>query len=195
MTNPNPNNAPPSRWRRRLAQEPPPNANVADSYFEKLMKYIPADIVAAYVALDGILKEGANDPVWLTWAVFLALLVLTPFYICYRKTDPPGLTFSKTFHWVASTVAFAVWVFALGGPFAVTFAWYKPVYGSVLLIITTLTLPVLESIFYGGNPPTPPAAPVLPAEPAILTATVLPETPTLPNAQPQSPEDPPGGAE
>ena len=154
MTNPNQHNQPPQRQRGRFAQDPPPDSNVTDSYFEKLVKYIPADIVAAFVALDGILKQGGNDPLWLSWAVFAALTVLTPLYICYVKTTPPGFITSKTFHWVASTVAFIVWVFALGGPFAVTFAWYKPVFGSVLLIITTLTLTVFEGIFYiDGLPP------------------------------------------
>lgn len=115
--------------------------------------------MAGYVALDGILKEGGNSPLWLTWAVFIALLSLTPLYVCYVKTEPPGIVSSKTFYWLASTLAFAVWVFALGGPFAATFAWYKPVYGSVLLILTTLTLPVFESIFYKGTPPSPPVVP------------------------------------
>ncbi|MBX9941112.1 MAG: hypothetical protein K2Y32_17755 [Candidatus Obscuribacterales bacterium] len=148
------------RWGLRFAaQEPPPGSKDTDSYFEKLIRYIPADIVAGYVALDGILKEGGNSPLWLTWAVFIALLSLTPLYVCYVKTEPPGIVSSKTFYWLASTLAFAVWVFALGGPFAATFAWYKPVYGSVLLILTTLTLPVFESIFYKGTPPSPPVVP------------------------------------
>ena len=144
------------KW-RFAAQEPPPDNKDTDSYFEKLIKYIPADIVAAYVAIDGILKQGSNDPLWLTWAVFISLLALTPLYVCYMKTDPPGFVSSKTFHWVASTFAFAVWVFALGGPFAVTFVWYKPIFGSVLLILTTLLLPVLENACFkcppGGQPP------------------------------------------
>lgn len=143
---------PPPPRRGRFAQDPPLDTSATDTYFEKLLKYIPGDIVAAFVALDGILKQGGNDPMWLSWAVFGALLVLTPFYICYVKTTPPGIVATKTFHWVASTVAFAVWVFALGGPFAVTFDWYRPVLGSVLLIITTLALPVFESIFYKSPP-------------------------------------------
>ena len=32
-------------------QDPPPESNSTDSYFEKLIKYIPADIVAAYVTI------------------------------------------------------------------------------------------------------------------------------------------------
>lgn len=143
--------------RNRFSQDPPPDSRNTDTYFEKLLRYIPADIVAGYVALDGILKEQLYTPLWLGWAVFAALAVLTPLYVVYVKTTPPGLTAAKTFHWFASTLAFGVWVFALGGPFAVTFEWYRPVYGAVLLIVFTLSLPVFESMFYGKS--NPPAAP------------------------------------
>ena len=138
--------------------------------------------MAGYVALDGILKEGGNSPLWLTWAVFIALLSLTPLYVCYVKTEPPGIVSSKTFYWLASTLAFAVWVFALGGPFAATFAWYKPVYGSVLLILTTLTLPVFESIFYKGTPPSPPVVP--PASSASLSQVPAPAPMQAPSPAP-----------
>lgn len=162
---PNPNSKPnpppgppPSPTPGRFAQNPPPDAKETDSYAERLIKYIPADIVAAYVAIDGILKQGGNDPHWLNWAVFGGLLALTPLYVMYMKTDPAGFAIAKCFHAFASALAFTVWVFALGGPFALSFAWYKPVLGSVLLIFTTLLLPVLEGFFYGtpipnSNPP------------------------------------------
>lgn len=35
-----------------------------------------------------------------------------------------------------STIAFVVWVFAIGGPFA-SLDWYKPVYGGIALILVT----------------------------------------------------------
>lgn len=129
-------------------QDPPPESNSTDSYFEKLIKYIPADIVAAYVTIAGILSEHNNDPLWLTWAVFGCLLALTPLYVCWIKTNPPGIMPSKTFHWAASCLAFTVWVFALGGPFAASFDWYRPFFGSIALILTTLLLPALEGVVY-----------------------------------------------
>ena len=100
------------RWRKEIkmrtilrrifgVQDPPPESNSTDSYFEKLIKYIPADIVAAYVTIAGILSEHNNDPLWLTWAVFGCLLALTPLYVCWIKTSPPGIMPSKTFHWAA----------------------------------------------------------------------------------------------
>jgi hypothetical protein len=154
------------------AQEPPPDSKSTDSYFEKLIKYIPADIVAAYVAIAGILQENNNQPLWLTWSVFGTLLTLTPLYVCFIKTQPAGFISSKFFHWITSCLAFTVWVFALGGPFAATFEWYRPYFGSVALILTTLIIPVLEGQFYKPSPPTasptPPAASSPPAaEPPV----------------------------
>lgn len=119
------------------------------SYFEKLLKYIPGELVAAYLALDGILREELmTDHISqvLYWGVFGALLLLTPLYVKYRPSQE-AQDESIRFHCCAATVAFAVWVFALGGPFAVT--WpniYRPVYGSLLLIITTLALPIIEAL-------------------------------------------------
>jgi hypothetical protein len=148
---------PPPPTRSRFAQDPPPDAKVTDTYAEKLLKYIPADIVAAFIAIDGVLKQGGNDPHWLNWAVFGGLLVLAPFYIMFMKTEPVGFSVAKLFHCFAAALAFTVWVFALGGPFALSFSWYKPVLGSVLLIFTTLALPALENFFYsapiGSNTP------------------------------------------
>ncbi|MBU6454007.1 MAG: hypothetical protein KGS72_19665 [Cyanobacteria bacterium REEB67] len=135
---------------RAKSQDAPPDSKPTDSFGEKLLRYIPGDIVAAWVALTGILAQAAADvPVWLSWAVLGALLALTPFYVCFVKTDPPGITAAKSFHWVTACLAFVSWSFAMGGPFA-TLAWYKPVFGSVLLVIVTLVIPVLERFFVKG---------------------------------------------
>ncbi len=93
---------------------PPTNGVRADeSYFEKLLRYIPGDIVAGYVALNGIIVgEAGNSPI-LQWIVFGALLVLSPLYMCYMKTEPPGINLSKAFPCVVAALSFAVWVFAL----------------------------------------------------------------------------------
>lgn len=130
---------------------PPPQPtpdSVESSYFEKLLLLIPADMVAGYLALDGILKQNLADitPI-IYWAVFIAMLALTPLYIWFRPGENSlKQVCSLRYRAVSGTISFAVWVFALGGPFAVTFLWYKPVYGSLLLIVTTLALPVFEKI-------------------------------------------------
>jgi len=117
--------------------------------------------MAAYVAIAGLLPSNAQ-PWWLLWAVFGTLLLLTPLYVCFIKTDPPGFAACKFFHGVTACISFTVWVFALGGPFAATFGWYQPYLGSAVLILTTLIIPVLEGQFYNNAPTTPPANPTIP---------------------------------
>lgn len=139
---------------RRMRTRPRFTTAVDESYFEKLLKLIPGDIVAGYTALAGMIATEAGTSPVLHWIIFGALLALTPAYTCYLKTDPPGILPSKVFPCLAAAFAFTAWVFALGGPFAAQWPlWYKPVYGSVVLILTTLTLPVLEKIFYSETPP------------------------------------------
>lgn len=126
---------------------PPAPDSRTTSYFEKLIKYIPAELIAAHTAIDGILREElVSNPIasWLYWGVFLFLLVLTPLYVKYRPTEEAERQ-SVRYHCCAATVSFAVWVFALGGPFVITWPEiYRPVYGSLLLILTTLTIPIIE---------------------------------------------------
>ncbi len=57
--------------------------------------------------------------------------------MCYMKTEPPGINLSKTFPCVVAALSFAVWVFALGGPFSAQWPelMLKPVFGSILLIL------------------------------------------------------------
>ncbi len=117
------------------------------SYLEKIVKYVPAPIIAAYVAGIGIINEQPDNPIWLYWAAFLSLWALTPLYIIFLPGEHTTSEHnSKRYHVLAGTISFAVWVFALGDPFKVTFDWYRPVFGSLVLIITTLTLPILEQI-------------------------------------------------
>jgi hypothetical protein len=113
-----------------------------DTYFDKLIKYIPADLVAAWTAVSGLIAGAADSAQGnLLWIVFLVGLVLTPLWT-WRQTQEPGLPPAVT-QIVISTLAFAVWIFALGGPFS-TLDWYQPLYGSLVLIGFTLVVPLLN---------------------------------------------------
>jgi len=121
----------------------PPVPQEPDDFASRAIKYIPAEVVAAYVALQGMLTSasGPNSvPSSVAWLVFLGLLVLTPLYT-WRFTDVKGLTKPYTQVTIA-TFAFIVWVFALGGPFK-ALSWYNPVYGSILVIFFTLIPPLV----------------------------------------------------
>jgi hypothetical protein len=119
-----------------------------DPFMDKVLKYIPPEIVATYVAVEGALT-GAFDPAnpgelaqlrtWL-WISFFALLVITPFFR-WRVTGVTNIG-----QLIVTTLSFAVWVFALGGPFAY-FPWYMPVLPAIILPFYTLLVP----IFFPGS--------------------------------------------
>jgi hypothetical protein len=116
--------SPPTRGTSGQQQEKP------DTYRERLFKYIPAEVVTLYVGLSTIVASAKDAPHVVYWVVFFAGLIGTPYYLwrIQSVTAPTQL--------IVSTAAFAVWVFALGGPFA-DIAGYKQVYSAVLLPLFT----------------------------------------------------------
>jgi hypothetical protein len=116
-------------------------AGSVDGYFNKLVKYIPADIVGAWVFASSAIKEASGVPITATlWVAFAALLLITPLWT-WRCTKPPANPPART-QIIISTVSFAVWVFALGGPFA-TLGFYRPLFGSLVLVFFSLMVAMI----------------------------------------------------
>ncbi len=113
----------------------------ADDYKDRLFKYIPADVIALYLTLDGILATAApaeNLPLdALRWIVAGVVFVLTPLYLARVAKV------TKRKQIAISTSAFAVWAFYLGGPFK-TLEFYHPVYGALLFVVFTFVVPIWE---------------------------------------------------
>ena len=119
--------------------------NTADSYISRVLKHIPTEIVMAYITIDGVLRTSYNPNVWaerqtlqtLLWIVMAVLTVLTPFWL-YRvmRVKRPKQLF-------ISTLSVPVWLFALGGPFALQ-DWYQPAFGSLILPLYTLIIPIIS---------------------------------------------------
>ena len=117
-----------------------------DSYLAKVVRYIPGEIVAAYLAAYNALKAAENGIPFDTvlWIVAIALGVVTPFWILYAAYIPGKSR--PYFQAGAATAAFAVWVFAIPqGPFS-SIGWYNPVYGFLVLIFATLIIPLVEKV-------------------------------------------------
>lgn len=114
-----------------------------DDFLAKLVKLLPTETVTAYVIIDGALRSVPGQvPLALFWISFVVLFALTYPYI-KRRTAVPGLS-PATLQTIVTTLGFAVWVFALGGPFAAT--WpdnYKPYYGTVLLALYSAAAPLV----------------------------------------------------
>jgi hypothetical protein len=129
-----------------------PVARPTDSYLAKIITYIPTEIIAAYVAISGLIKS--LQPVRIQYPVFWIvagiLLLITPLWILssHDRGKP-----RQRGHALAATLAFAAWVFATGGPFnqfllsdANPGGWYHPTQGSIVLIIVCLLLPRIGAI-------------------------------------------------
>ena len=107
-----------------------------DTYFDRVIKYIPSDIVGAWVAAAGLIKSASDVPqATLFWIAFGVGIVLTCAWTI-KQTSERGKAVAIT-QTVVSTGAFFVWAFALGEPFS-TLEFYRPVYGSLVLILYTL---------------------------------------------------------
>ncbi|MGD9685271.1 MAG: hypothetical protein AB7W16_29225 [Candidatus Obscuribacterales bacterium] len=135
-----------------LPAEPDPKLPAGTAtYLDKVVMFIPASLNLAYVAALGIMADQTNGsaPAWLHWAVFLSLWALTPLYVIYLpNAQQEAICDSKRFRVLAASIAFPIWCYAINGTaLALSYPeFYQPVYGSLLLIVTALVLPVLEKI-------------------------------------------------
>jgi hypothetical protein len=119
--------------------------NRADTYMSRVLKYIPSEIVMAYISIDGMLRTCYNPDLWadrrmllkLLWIVSAILTVLTPLWL-WRVMRVRRL--SQLF---ISTISVPVWLFALGGPFSLL-DWYRPALGAIALPLYTLVLPIIS---------------------------------------------------
>ena len=106
-----------------------------DSYYNKLVKLIPAEIIALFLSLDTITKS-ANYKT-LEWFIFAFCFVGTYLYL-QRVTKV-----TKKNQIFISLGAYCVWVFAIGGPFA-KLIWYDSIYAGVLMTCYTFLIPIFE---------------------------------------------------
>ncbi len=113
-----------------------------DDYLGRLIKYIPSEIVGLYLFISDVIpkKGGATDYDAL-WIVFWVCCALTFIYMSV-VTKPPG---GKPL-WIQviiATMAFPIWVAAIGGPF-VSLSWYQPWIASIVLAIATVAFGWIE---------------------------------------------------
>lgn len=108
-----------------------------DDYLGRVAKYIPAEIVGLYLATSGAVPLGADghERCSALWTVFAINFALVPFYFLFattRNRKPPL--------WpqiILASLAFPVWVFAIGGPFR-CLGWYQGWIASIVLAFVTV---------------------------------------------------------
>ncbi len=92
---------------------PQPSDSKADYYKDKLLKLLPAEVVGAFLFIDGIFKGNKVEASTLhaiQWGVFVILIILNILYL--RKTQQ-----NKWRQVIFTSGAFVIWVAAIGGPF------------------------------------------------------------------------------
>jgi hypothetical protein len=106
-----------------------------DDYAARVAKYIPGEVLAAYVSIGGIISglDPTRPRPLLAWVLFGLCVVLTPVYLAKRAEAKQP----KRMHLALSTLAFVVWAYAVGGPFTGE-PWHDPAIGSIALGIFTL---------------------------------------------------------
>ena len=116
----------------------------SENYLTQVLKHIPSEIVMAYVTIDGVLRSSYDASVpqerqvllMLLWIVFGALTVLTPLWL-WRV-----MGVRRWRQLCLSTFSVPVWLFALGGPFALQ-EWYQPALGAIVLPLYTIAVPCI----------------------------------------------------
>lgn len=109
-----------------------------EQYLGKLLKLIPSEIVAAYMAIQGFVPD--ENAKWGLTVVAALLFIITPFYLKRVQNVEKN---SQVF---VSTLSFIVWVYAIGGPFA---HWemtqgesiHEPWIASIVILLWTTFIP------------------------------------------------------
>jgi hypothetical protein len=102
-------------------------------YLERVIKYIPSEIVALYLAvLPFVNLAPGTEKGRLLWFVYGICQILTAAYLWKSVKNAP----KKPVQVALGTIAFFCWAYALGGPFE-NAGLYKPYYSGPLLVFTT----------------------------------------------------------
>jgi len=113
----------------------PAGSTAYDTYYSRLVKLIPSEIIALYLALDGIASAMKQKEI-LLWVVFGVAVTGAWFYLG-RLANVKLLS-----QRLLTVLAFVIWVYVFGGPFT-HLSWYDPGYGKLLLVVYTFFVPVI----------------------------------------------------
>ena len=122
--------------------------NVANNdYLTKLVNYIPVPVVAAFLAIDALIKATTTGiSIYFYWLIVVILAAGAAWYIWNDTTKPPSPNAPSYPPSITQTgiavVSFVIWVYAIGGPFAY-YSWYQSIYGAILVILWVFIIPIV----------------------------------------------------
>ena len=111
-----------------------------DDYLTKLVKYVPVEVLAAYLFIAGVIDSNVtkehDHAVWLGGLLIGTLVLIIPY-------DLRVLNIVRWSQIGISILGVAVYIFALGGWFATT-PWYHQWYASIVVPIFGLLIAILK---------------------------------------------------
>jgi hypothetical protein len=111
----------------------------ADDFLNRLMKYVPVEIIGVYTVIEVNLKSLVNPQNERSWlmGLFIFGLVATFFYVkFYLKV----VRYTQIF---MTVLAFAVWVFSIGGWFT-TLDFWKAGWGIIASVIYLFVVKIMR---------------------------------------------------
>ena len=116
--------------------------NSGDGYLEALVKNMPSETVAGYLAILGFVS-GINNPpnvlLWLVWGLFL---VATPFYLwLFKPKNERKRPWWQI--WIFSPISFFAWSLTAGGAWAGV-SWAGVVGGVLVILLSVLIFPLVS---------------------------------------------------
>lgn len=108
----------------------------AKEYLEKVAKLIPAEIIAAYLAIIGFvpLIKKASFHEGFYWGAFIFCALLTPVYFYWQaEKDNPNLT-----HIILSSISFIFWAYSTTGDKIVP-AYFDSAIASIAIIVFSVS--------------------------------------------------------
>jgi len=113
-----------------------------DEYRDRLIKYIPTDVVALYLTLTGLVKllppKAPTQTVG--WFLFVLILFIS---VPWQRQVAKITKWQQVF---IGSVAFVIRAISLGDPFASAWqSWYYPAYGTMAVALYTFLIPLFEA--------------------------------------------------
>ena len=102
-------------------------------YLERVAKYVPAEIIAAYISASGAATAAQNARALLI-LIFVICVICTPLYVT-RFTNTKKESWTNS---IMAVLAFVVWAYATGGSLFTHLGWYDAPTASVVLVLFSL---------------------------------------------------------
>jgi hypothetical protein len=117
-------------------------ADNVDDFLGRLVKYIPAELVGLYVAARGVIPKTGEPTVFWTVAAVAWIFVPVYFWLATTRNGQKPLKVQI----LLATIAFPIWVFAIGGDPVTSWPWYAThqYVASIVLMFATVAFGLIQ---------------------------------------------------